>query len=124
MIQTLLIAVTTLMPLLVVTLLLALAAWRDRRRATAVARQIRLTDAIAGELGAVVAPVVRKPIGGAWRVEMAVPLARPALVARLLAIAHDTLAGMPGRAEIVLTPQRPAVPAGDATPALRHLRAA
>ena len=36
--------------------LLALAAWRDRRRDAVAARQIRLCDTIADELGAIVAP--------------------------------------------------------------------
>ena len=78
-------------PILVVVGLLSLAAWRDRRREAVVARQIRLTDAIAGELGAIVAPVVAKRFGGPWRVAIQVPVGRPALVSRIVAIAHDTL---------------------------------
>ena len=97
-------AVATL-PVLVVVVLLALAAWRDRVREAVVARQIRLTDAIAAELGAIVAPVVRKRLWGSWQIEMAVPLARPTTVGAVLAIAHRAL---PGRYEIVLTPQEPA----------------
>jgi hypothetical protein len=92
-----------LLPLLVVGGLLALAAWRDRRREALVARQIRLTDAIAAEMGAIVAPVVEKPAFRPWQVRMAVPAGRPAMVARILAVTQATLdriAGAPW--EIVL----------------------
>ena len=86
--------------------LLALAEWRERRRAATLARQIRLTDAIANELGAVVAPVVSRSARGAWRVTMRVPAARPALVARVLAIAQETLPRIDATPyELVLTPE-------------------
>lgn len=95
-----------LLPLLPAAGLLALAEWRDQRRATALARQVRLTDAITAKLGAVVAPVVSKPLAGLWRVEMRVSVARPALVSRIIAIAHDTLRELGiARYELVLTPQ-------------------
>jgi hypothetical protein len=42
-------------PILTTIGLLALSAWRDRRRAAMTARQIRLTDALGHELGAMVA---------------------------------------------------------------------
>ena len=61
-------------PILVVLGLLALAAWRDHRREAMVARQVRLTDALADELGPIVAPLVVKPLGGPWRVEIRVPV--------------------------------------------------
>ena len=82
---------TMSLPLLVILGLLALAGWRDHRREAVLARQIRLTDAIADELGAIVAPLVAKPLGGPWRVEIQVPVGRPAVVSRIVAIAHDTL---------------------------------
>jgi len=92
-------------PILVIIGLLALAAWRDRRREAMVARQIRLTDAIADELGPIVAPLVRKPLGRPWRVDIQVPVGRPATVSRIVAIAHDTLTRTgAGRYELVLTP--------------------
>ena len=92
-------------PILVIIGLLALAAWRDRRREATVARQIRLTDAIADELGPIVAPLVRKPLGRPWRVDIQVPVGRPATVSRIVAIAHDTLTRTgAGRYELVLTP--------------------
>jgi len=78
-------AVLALSPVLTALGLLGLAEWRDRRRATAIAWQVRLTDAISAELGGVVAPVVSKPLGARWRVAMRVPVARPALVSRVLA---------------------------------------
>ena len=113
------------MPFLVVLGFFAMAGGRDRSRAAAVERQIALTDAITGELGAIVAPVVRKRPGGWWEVQMAVPLERTATVGRVVAIAHDVLAFADrgrGRYEIVLTPQEdcgaPQV-AHRATPRLR-----
>lgn len=101
------IAILTMsLPILVILGLLALVGWRERRRDAMVARQIRLTDAIADELGAVVAPVVAKRLGGPWRVEIQVPVGRPATVSRIVTIAHDVLtrAGA-GRYELVLTPE-------------------
>jgi len=93
------------LPILVVVLLLELAAWRGRVRAAAIERQITLTDAIAGELGPVVAPVVRKGLWGPWRIEVAVPWARAATVGRVVAIAHEVFSRGRGRYELVVTPQ-------------------
>ena len=122
MMNTLVGLVVAMSPLLAVVGLLALAARRDRVREAAVARQIRLTDAIAAELGAVVAPVVRKRRGGPWQIEMGVPLARPATVARILSIVDGV---MPGRYEIVLTRQQPAArPEREWVVVRRHLRVA
>jgi hypothetical protein len=113
-------------PILVIAGLLALAAWRDHRREAIVARQIRLTDAIADELGPIVAPVVAKPLGGPWRVEVQVPVGRPATVSRIVAIAHDTLTRTgAGRYELVLTPEPwPVRPLGSVTRTARRLQAA
>ena len=118
--------VLALSPLLTVGGLFALAEWRDRRRAMALARQIRLTDAIAAELGGVVAPVVSKPLAGPWRVEMRVPVGRPALVSRIVAIAHGTLRDLGvTRYELVLTPDpAPARRIASTGPAARRLRVA
>jgi len=97
-----------LLPVLVMVGLLALANRIQRGRAEAVARQIRLTDAIHREFGAVVAPVVEKRRGRRWRAVIAVPFARPEVVATVVALAERTLgereqdrAGV----EILLTPQ-------------------
>jgi len=85
---------------------LVLADWIHARRRETIARQIAVTDAIHGELGAVVAPVVTRRLGGPWEVVIPVPFDRPALVERVLAIAHRTLASSRGRdVRIVLTPQ-------------------
>lgn len=113
-------------PILLVLGLLELAAWRERRRAAMVARQIRLTDALADELGPVVAPLVSKPLGRPWRVEVQVPVGRPAVVSRLVAIAHDTLTRTgAGRYELVLTPTPVSPrPLGTAPRAARRLQAA
>jgi hypothetical protein len=113
-------------PILVVLALLGLAAWRDARREGMIARQIRLSDAIADELGPIVAPVVVKPLGGPWRVEIKVPVGRPAIVSRIVAIAHDTLTRSgAGRYELVLTPEPARVHAlGGPTRIARRLQAA
>ena len=79
-----------LSPLLLVGALLALAGWRDRRALAATARQTRLTDALAEEVGVIVAPVVQRRLG-TWRVKVAVPLGRPLVAARILAVLHRTL---------------------------------
>jgi hypothetical protein len=113
-------------PILVILGLLALAAWRDHRREAMIARQIRLTDAIADELGPIVAPLVAKPLGGPWRVEIQVPIGRPATVSRIVAIAHDTLTRVgAGRYELVLTPEpAPVRPLGTVARSTRRLQAA
>jgi hypothetical protein len=123
-------AVTTILtfssPILLVLGLLELAAWRERRSAAMVARQIRLTDALAAELGPVVAPLVSKPLGQPWRVEVQVPVGRPAVVSRVVAIAHDTLTRTgAGRYELVLTPAPASTrPLGTVPRAARRLQAA
>ena len=72
---------------------------------------MRLTDALADEVGAIVAPVVERR-RGAWRVSVAVPLGPPRVVARILGVLHRTLGRIgPERYEIVLSPQESAPPA-------------
>ena len=109
-----------LVRLIVITLPLMIAGWilcaLEQRRHRRVARQIMVTDAIHRELGPVVAPFVRKPLWGPWRLEMAVPFGRPGVVGTALAIAHQTLAadgdGKKSDAfQIVLTPQEDVSPA-------------
>jgi hypothetical protein len=113
-------------PLLLTLGLLALGAWRERRRAAVVSEQIRLTEAIADELGAVVAPIVTKPLGGPWRAEIRVPVGQPAVLSRIVAIAHDTLTRSGASPyELVLTPRTPAPgPLRVVTRRARRLRAA
>jgi hypothetical protein len=84
--------------------------WFRKRRQKAIERQIALTDAIDGRLGAIVSPVVKKPLWGPWQIQIAVPFSRPAAVGRILAVAHEVLSVAdrmnPGRYEIVLTPKQ------------------
>ena len=95
-----------LWPILLVIVLFALAVWRDHRRESMAARQIWLTDALAEELGQIVAPVVAKPLARPWRVAIRVPVHRPATVSRIVAIAHEALTRSgAGRYELVLSPE-------------------
>ncbi len=109
MLTTVAVFVLTVLPIVAVVALLELAEWSARRRRAAIARQIVLTDAIAAELGAIVAPVVRKPLWGPWEVRIAVPFARPTTIGQVLSIAHRVFAFAErmsaGRYRIVLTPQ-------------------
>ena len=94
-------------PVAVVMGLLRLAGRAERRREEGRARQVMLTDAIHSKLGAVVAPVVSRRRGG-WDVSIAVPFARPALVAEVVSIVHGDFTSRHGGApRIVLTAQAP-----------------
>jgi hypothetical protein len=110
------VAAVTLFPFIVVLALLRLVDRLERRRAEVVARQIELTDAIHRELGAVVAPRVTRRPWGRWRVSIAVPLDRPALVGRVLDVVYGAFRG---RFDLVLTPTAPR-----ARPAPRRLEPA
>ncbi|HEY3068491.1 MAG TPA: hypothetical protein VGL09_22080 [Methylomirabilota bacterium] len=88
--------------------LLVLASAIEHARQRRIQRQVRLTDAIHAELGAVAAPVVAKGWRGAWTVSFAAPLDRPSIVGRLLAITERVLgadAEIRDRLHIVITPQ-------------------
>jgi len=101
--QTLLqVVMVVLVPAAAVLALVTLARRVERARAEAVTRQIQLTDAIHRELGAVVAPFVTRGRRGRWRVSMAVPLDRPALVGAVLDVVRGAF---PGRFDLVLTPR-------------------
>jgi uncharacterized membrane protein len=89
-----------------VALLMVSERWQAHRR-DEVLRQIALTDALHARLGAVVAPVVRWR-QRAWRVTVAVPFERPAVVATVLATAAEVFGQT--RYEIALSRQTPAVP--------------
>ena len=67
--------------------------WLRKRRLTEIERQIALTDALDGELGAIFAPVVTKPLLGPWEVHIAVPYLEPAMTGRLLSVVDDVFAG-------------------------------
>jgi hypothetical protein len=115
--------VVTLSPIVAVVGLLQLAAWRERRRHLAIAHQIALTDTLARELGAVVAPVVWKPWRGPWQIEIPVPAARPATAAAVLTVVQRALAYgermSPGRYRLVLTPREEPVPVPVRLPSAR-----
>jgi len=76
--------------------LVILPGWIRTRRQEAVWRQIALTEALDGELGPIVSPLVKRPLLGQRRIEIAVPIAQSETVGRLLAIAHETLSDREG----------------------------
>ena len=93
-------------PFLAVSALLKLSEHLQDRRELERDRQVDLTDAIHWELGAIAAPVVRRRLGGAWRVSMAIPLERSTEVAALVALTskHFGAEKATERLEIVLRP--------------------
>ena len=93
-------------PFAAVSALLRLVERRQDRRDLQRDQQIMLTDAIHWELGAVAAPVVNRRRGGGWRVSMAVPIDRPAVVTALLRVTarHFAAEKAAARLEIVLRP--------------------
>jgi predicted component of type VI protein secretion system len=93
-----------LTPFAAVVALLALSARWQRRRQEEAARQVAVTEAIHRELGAVAAPVVVKRAWGPWRVVIPVPLDRPTLVARILAVARPALPPAPVQIVLVARP--------------------
>src|SRR2546427_8877257 len=101
------VVVVTLFPLAVVLAPLLLAGWVERRRAAVIARQVELTEAIHRDLGAVVAPFVTRRPGGRWRVRIAVPFERPAVVEAVLAGGPPSF---PGGFDLVLPPPEEACP--------------
>jgi len=90
-----------LLPLAALAALLGFAARAARDRSAVVARQIALTDAIHRDLGPVVSPWVTRR-GDRWRVSVAIPFDRPALVEGVVGIARRAF---PDRLELVLTPK-------------------
>ncbi len=122
---------------LVVAAAIALPGWLGRRRRETGALQGTLTGAIDAEVGPLVAPVVKRPFWGPWRVEIAVPLGRADMVGRILAQAHKTLSDAEGihpaayrlilahKADAARFPRRPRPRRISATPlAGGHVRAA
>jgi hypothetical protein len=93
---TVLLIVVTASPLLGLAALLWLTQRAERRRNERYARQIELTDAIHGELGAVAAPMLSRLRGGGWLVSVMLPLDRPATVTAVLAITERVLATTAG----------------------------
>ena len=103
--------VVVAVPLVGLIALLLAAGRVQRARDERVLGQVAVTDAIHRELGAVVAPVVTYRLGRGWRVEIAVPFERPAVVGRIASVAHAALLRMDvrsaARSAIVLTAQAP-----------------
>jgi hypothetical protein len=93
--------------------LLLLIERRQARRRREVDRQIALTDALHARLGAAVAPVVGWR-GRGWRVAVAVPFERPAVVATVLTTIDEVFER--ARYEIVLSRQAPAAPTSRTSP--------
>lgn len=73
--------------------LMALVDWVRARRQAMVTRQIALTEALDDRIGALVAPVVTKPLLGPWTVRIAVPPVGAALLARIIAVIDEAAAG-------------------------------
>ena len=103
-----------LFPVALLAAALRLASWRQRLRLAEIARQIAVTDAVHGALGAVVSPVVRRTRWGGWRLTIPVPLDRPDTVMHVVDAASSVFSEAertrPRRFEIVLTQQERPVP--------------
>jgi len=98
-----------LLPFLAVWALLDLSRRIQPRREERVARQIVLTEAIHGELGAVAAPDVTRSLSGEWTVSMRLPLEREATVGVITRLTQDVFRRLdrqdPPRLRLVLIPQ-------------------
>jgi len=71
---------------------MVLADWARKRREAVIARQIELTDALDRRFGAIVAPVVERPLFGSWEVRIAVPFLRSAVLSQMLSVIDDVFA--------------------------------
>jgi hypothetical protein len=103
--------------LLPIALMVAALRFMDRRarlRLAECVRQVAVTDAIHGELGAIVSPVVRRRLGGRWQVVIPVPFDDLDAVGRVVRAAYGGFdapeRAIPGRFEIVLSQQAKFVP--------------
>ena len=107
-VQNVLTALVVLLPLALVVALLKVVTWRRQQQLAEIARQIRVTDAIHAELGAVVAPTVRR-LGKGWRLAIPVPFDDLGTVTRVVATASRAFdaaeQAAPARFELVLSPQ-------------------
>jgi len=103
-----------LLPAALLTAVMLLSTWRARTRLLAIARQIAVTDAIHGELGAVVSPVVRHRLWGRWQIMIPVPFDDLDTVTHVVRTAYGAFDAPerknPGQFEIVLSPQERPVP--------------
>jgi len=103
-----------LLPIALTVAALLLRERSARVRLAECARQIAVTDAIHGELGAIVAPVVRRRFWGRWQLVIPVPFDDLDSVGRVVRAAYQGFdapeRAIPGRFEIVLSPQEKFVP--------------
>ena len=112
------------LPTAAVTVLLLAVGRLERAREERITHQVAVTDAIHAELGAVVSPVVKRRFRLGWRIEIAVPFERAAMVGRVVAIAQSVMVRADARAadrvKVVLTAQEvhEAVGASRSAPAL------
>jgi hypothetical protein len=108
LVQNVLTALVVLLPVAFVVALLKIVTWRQQWRLAEIARQIAVTDAIHAELGAVVAPTVRRLWNG-WRLAIPVPFDDLGTVTRVVESASRAFDAAerptPGRFELVLSPQ-------------------
>ncbi|HZP34964.1 MAG TPA: hypothetical protein VFE48_00580 [Methylomirabilota bacterium] len=97
-----------LIPFLAVWALLRVAGAVERRRERCVSRQIALTDAIHRELGAAVAPSVRRTWSGEWVVSVPLALTREITVGAVARITGELFGRLdrqiPPRLRVVLLP--------------------
>jgi hypothetical protein len=70
--------------------------WSRKRRQMAIQRQIMLTEALDGRLGAIVAPVVKKPLLGPWEIQIAMPFLPSAAVGRILSVVDEVFSSHEG----------------------------
>ncbi len=117
-VQTLLgMAVVSLLAFLWIGAPILLTTWLRKRRQETTRWQVALTDAIVGQLGMIVAPVVKQPLWGPRQVHIAVPFTRPSAAGRILTVAHQVLSAGdrvgPARYEVILTPKPEPLRPGD-----------
>jgi hypothetical protein len=105
-------------PVAIVVALFARLDRRERRHRLEIERQIALTDAIHARLGAVAAPVVRRGPDG-WRIGVAVPFERPAVVDGVLASVQQEF-GRAADYTVVLSRQTLPAPSAKASRAVPH----
>lgn len=77
----------------------------DRRRVRRVAAQVRVTDAIHGVLGAIVAPTVSGSTANRWTVSMRLGAHERAAAGRLSEIVRQTLGQEGASVRVVFTPR-------------------
>lgn len=75
----------------------------DRRRLRRVVAQIRVTDAVHGALGPIVAPTVSRHRGEPWTVAMGLRPRDFAMAGRLVELAEQALGPEDGPVRVVLT---------------------